>query len=61
MTRHCDNCNKVISLGENHIEVTSLGSKDDFNKLFGTDRLDFCKLTCLIRFWSEKKTMETTK
>jgi len=53
MTRHCDNCNKIIPLGGDYIEVKAIGVKD-FAKLFGTDSLDFCKITCLVKFWSEK-------
>ena len=59
MTKHCDKCNKIIQLGQNHIEVSSFGIKDkDFVKLFGSNTLDFCNLFCLTEFWSEKKKNE---
>lgn len=53
MTRHCDNCDKVIPAGSNYISVTSIGVSD-FKKLFGSDSLDFCKITCLSNYWSKK-------
>ena len=54
MTRTCDNCKKIIPLGDNYIEVKAVGVID-FQKLFGSAILDFCKITCLSEFWSEKK------
>ena len=53
MTRHCDNCNKLIGLGADFIEVTAIGVKD-FQKLFECNKLDFCSISCLAEFWSNK-------
>lgn len=53
MSKFCDNCNKIIPLGVNHIEVRFIGMKD-VERLFKSSQLDFCKLTCLEEYWSEK-------
>lgn len=60
MTRHCDNCNKLIGLGADFIEVTAIGLKD-FKKLFASDKLDFCSITCLAEFWSDKRVVGVGK
>jgi len=54
MTRVCDFCKKIIPLGENHIEVRFIGVKQMEN-LFKSTELDFCSLSCLVQFWSDKK------
>lgn len=54
MTRHCDNCTKHIGLGADYIEVRAIGVKD-FKKLFASDSLDFCGVSCLADFWSNQR------
>lgn len=57
MTRKCDNCDKTIPLGDNHIEVRFVGIKEA-EKLFKATQLDFCSLKCLVVFWSNKGRIE---
>lgn len=59
MTRRCDNCEKIIPLGSNYIDV-GLGTKEA-SKLFGTSHLDFCSLKCLVVYWSNKKNIGENK
>jgi hypothetical protein len=49
MTRHCDQCNKILDLDADYIEVRAIGVKD-FRKLFAVNKLDFCSVTCLAEF-----------
>jgi hypothetical protein len=60
MTRLCENCKKGIPLGADFIKVSAIGVKD-FEKLFKTNELDFCKLTCLGEFWSNHTTFSVEK
>jgi len=57
MTRRCDNCEKIIPLGDNHIELRFIGM-ENMRILFNASQLDFCKLECLVEFWSKYKTKE---
>jgi len=53
MTRICDNCKKIIPLGEGHVEVRFIGVKQMVD-LFKVTELDFCSFLCLVRFWANK-------
>ena len=53
MSRMCDNCKKVIPLGDDYISVRFIGVKE-MEELFHTLELDFCSLKCLVLFWSKQ-------
>lgn len=59
MTRRCDNCQKIIPLGVNHIEVRFIGM-GKVEELFKTSQLDFCSLQCLVIYWGKQKNTVTS-